>query len=76
MEVKAKLVSNNWECIFSQIHKINEGKVLALELDPENNMETDSIFTYDRDLVEERPQVLNKLYVVDDHEDVHLLVQE
>ena len=48
MEVKAKLVNDDWECIPSPIHKINEGKVLALELDPENTMETDSIYTYGR----------------------------
>lgn len=56
------------------IHKITEGSFLALEMDPENTKDTDSIYTYDRDLIETREEVLNRLYVLDDHEDIHLLV--
>lgn len=75
MEVKAKGKKDgtDWDCMINSIFKVNEGKILALELDPENTNETDSIYTYDRDLVQERPHVLNKLYIVDDHEDLHLI---
>jgi len=32
--------------------KTNEAMVIALEMDPENRSETDSIYTYDRALIE------------------------
>ena len=53
---------------------------MALELDPENNLMTDSIYTYDRDLHGEHNDsnndIMNKLYLLDGHEDVHHIVQE
>ena len=76
MEMKAKVVSDEWICDQHEIYKVNEGKILALELDPENTLETDSIFTYDRELIEERPHVLNKLYVVNDSEDIIKIAQD
>ena len=73
MEVKARVIGNAWECETNQIYKVNEGSIIAMEIDPENTFETDSIFTYDRVQISERPQALNKLYIVDDHEDLHLI---
>jgi hypothetical protein len=65
-ELKADIVKGNWKCDPNQIFKINEGQILALELDPENNGECDSIYTNDRQLKETREEVLNRLYIVDD----------
>ena len=53
--------------------------MLALELDPENNLMPDSNYTYDRDLKIEsdyQNQVINKLYLFDGREDVYKIVQE
>ena len=73
MEFKAKVVSDDWDYDIYEIFKVNEGKILALELDPENTLETDSIFTYGRELIEERPHVKNRLYIVNDSEDIVLI---
>ena len=75
-ELNAHIVCGTWVVGKKTIHKITEGSFLALEMDPENTKETDSIYTYDRDLIETREEVLNRLYVLADHEDIHLLVQD
>lgn len=79
-EVRAKVVSYRWTLTKTEVKKLNEGQVVALELDPENNLMTDSIYTYDRDLHGEHSDsnndIMNVLYLLDGHEDVHKIVQE
>ena len=41
-------MGGDWDVSHSTIYKVNEGSILALELDPENIDETDSIYTNDR----------------------------
>ena len=76
MEFKAKIVSKKWEWDLHEIYKVNEGKIIALEIDPENTLETDSIYTNDRNLIEERPEVKNVLYLVNDSQDLVQIAQE
>lgn len=77
-EVRAKIVSNRWNLTYTEVKKLNENQVVALELDPENNLITDSMYTYDRDLISEQSdsqnEVMNVLYLLDGHEDVHKIV--
>ena len=75
-ELCARVVGGNWDVLKSTIYKINEGSILALELDPENIDETDSIYTNDRSLIEKRDEVMNMLYVLDNYEELHLIVQD
>lgn len=73
-ELCARVVGGDWDVSKSTIYKINEGSFLALELDPENIDETDSIYTNDRSLIEKRDEVKNMLYVLDNYEELHLIV--
>jgi hypothetical protein len=50
------------------VHKINEGQVIALETDPDHRERTDSVYTYNNQLIEEQPSVLDILFVIDDKE--------
>ena len=75
-ELYARIVGGDWDVMKSTIYKINEGSILALELDPENIDETDSIYTNDRSLIEKRYEVKNMLYVLDNYEELHLIVQD
>ena len=78
-EVKAKVVSLKWQLTRTEVKKLNEGYVVALELDPENNLMTDSIYTYDRDLkveTDSQNEIMNKLYLFDGREDIYKIVQE
>ena len=47
-ELKTDIVKGQWKCDKNRIYKINEGEFLALELDPENNGDCDSIYTNGR----------------------------
>lgn len=64
--------SDGWHINTRDIFKINEGSIVAFEMDPENVSLTDSIYTYNRSLVI-REGVINYLYVVDDSENLHKL---
>ena len=66
--MKFSHMSGQWQVNEVECHKINEGSVIALELDPDNRDRTDSVYTYDNKLIEEQPEVLNKIFVVDDKE--------
>lgn len=57
--------SDGWHINIRDIFKVNEGSIVAFEMDPENCSLTDSIYTYDRTLVI-REGVVNYLYVIDD----------
>ena len=74
-EVSARVIGGDWAYFIFPIYKITEGSILALELDPENVAETDSIYTHDRELIERREDVRNRLYVLDNNEDINLIVQ-
>ena len=50
---------------------------MALQLDAENSDKTDSIYTYDRDLIygnDGKDEIMNMLYLLDGHENVHKIV--
>ena len=77
MQVQAKVVNGNWNLDKNkEIYKINEGVIIALELDTDNIKESDSMYTYDRKLQSMNEDVMNRLYVVDDSENLHLIEQE
>ena len=77
MQVQAKVVNGNWNLDKNkEIYKINEGAIIALELDTDNIKESDSMYTYDRKLQSMNEDVMNRLYVVDDSENLHLIEQE
>ena len=76
-EAKAKVVSLKWSLTRTEVKKLNEGQVVALELDPENDLMTDSIYTYDRDLrieSDHNDEIMNKLYLLDGREDIYKIV--
>ena len=64
--LKLNKMSTNWQVNEVEVHKINEGSVIALELDPGNRERTDSVYTYKNQLIEEQPEVLNQIFVIDD----------
>jgi hypothetical protein len=65
-ELKTDIVKGQWKCDKIRIYKINEGEFLALELDPENNGDCDSIYTNGRQCKESREDIRNRIYVLDD----------
>lgn len=64
------MMSGEWDYQLLEIHKVSEGKVIALEIDPENCHKTDSAYDYDNLLIEQIPDVLNIFYVIDDKENM------
>ena len=50
-EVKARVINHKWQLSTIEVKKFSEGQVVALELDPDNTQMTDSIYTYDRELI-------------------------
>jgi hypothetical protein len=64
-------MSTNWQINEAEVHKINEGCAIALELDPGNRDRTDSVYTYNNKLIEEQPEVLNQIFVIDDKETLY-----
>lgn len=69
--LKLSKMSTNWQINEVEVHKINEGCVIALELDPNNRDRTDSVYTYNNKLIEEQPEVLNQIFVIDDKETLY-----
>ena len=69
--LKLNKMSTNWQVNEVEVHKINEGSVIALELDPNNRERTDSVYTYKNKLIEEQPEVLNMIFVIDDKETLY-----
>jgi len=51
-EFKLSYVAQEWQYTVQEIHKINEGRVIAMEIDPEGWCKTDSNYTNDNTLVE------------------------
>lgn len=45
-ELKLNMVSGEWETQILEIHKVAEGRVIALEIDAENFSRTDSAYNY------------------------------
>ena len=68
IELKLSFIGSEWNFSTKEVHKVNEGSVIALEIDPENRERTDSVYTYNNELIEEQPSVLNKIFVIDDKE--------
>ena len=66
--MKFSHMSGDWQLNEVECHKVNEGNIIALELDPDNRERTDSVYTYDNKLIEEQPEVLNRFFVIDDKE--------
>jgi len=60
----------------SEIHVVREGKILALELDSQNREFIDSSYTYDHTLQQTDLDVINKIYIMDDKENLLLLRQK
>lgn len=46
-ELKVSLVSGEWNFQLLEIHKVSEGRIIALEMDPENYGNADSAYNYD-----------------------------
>ena len=59
-----------------EVHKVSEGRVIALELDPENIAKTDSAYNFKNALIESVPDVYNMIYVIDDKENMWKLRQK
>ena len=77
LEVKAKVINHKWQLHYTDVKKFNENQVVALELDPENTQMTDSIYTYDRDLIidsDHHNEIPNKLFLLDGKEDIYKIV--
>ena len=72
-ELKLSNISQEWHSEILEVYKVNEGTVIALEMDPDNRDQTDSIYTYKNKLKEERSTVLNKIFVIDDKENMFQL---
>ena len=45
-ELKLTIKGGTWRCNTQEVHKINEGAVIALEIDCDNREKTDSVYTY------------------------------
>ena len=45
-EMKFHYSSQKWQPNLVEVLKINEGTVIAMEMDPDNREKTDSIYTY------------------------------
>jgi hypothetical protein len=75
-ELKCQVVSQKWTTIATEIYKINDGRIIALEMDSENREMTDSIYTYNNKLIETQAAALNKFYILDDKENLICLRQK
>ena len=76
IELKVSKVGSNWTESLQEVKVVREGRVIALELDPANRSATDSVYTYGRKLLEDRDNVTNKIYIVDDKENMFYLRQK
>ena len=75
-EMKLNQVSGEWDVQLMEVHKVSEGRIIALELDPENIARPDSGYSYKHQLIEPIPEVLNMFYVIDDKENMWKLRQK
>lgn len=51
-ELQLQIVNGEWIFNAYEVMKTNEAMIIALEMDPENREKTDSIYRYDRSLIE------------------------
>jgi len=65
-----------WNEESTEIHVVREGTVLALQIDSENRQLIDSSYTYSNKLKEYNYDATNKIYLMDDKENLLLLSQK
>lgn len=70
-----EVVAGRWKTKRHQIYKLNEGEILALELDPDNNSDGDTLYTEGRQLSRVKDK-RNRLYIVDDQPNMTLLEED
>ena len=75
-ELTLNKVGNSWIHNTKEVHVVREGNIIALEMDPENRSKTDSIYTHGNTLIENRSEVTNNLYIVDDKENLYYYRQK
>ena len=46
------MTSAEWDFQLLEVHKVSEGRVIALELDPENLSKTDSAYSFKNTLID------------------------
>ena len=51
-EMKLTMTSAEWDFQLLEVHKVSEGRVIALELDPENLSKTDSAYSFKNTLID------------------------
>ena len=76
MELKMNIVRQQWQPQLLEIYTVREGTIIALEIDIDNREKTDSIYTYNNELIESREDVTNQLYFIDDKENMLKLRQK
>ena len=69
-ELKLHVVNGEWKYDIVEIFKVNEGTIINIQMDSENRKKTDSIYKNNRKLIEKRKEVLNRLFIIDDKENM------
>ena len=77
-QLTLSFMNGEWQYDTLEVHKINEGTVIALEMNPDNRDYTDSIYTNNNMLREKRKDVnvLNEIFIVDDKENLFHIKQK